>query len=352
MKYLLFFAVLFSGFSSIAQSFGSLYDDRDGKTYKTVTIGNQIWMAENLAFRPGSGNFFIYNNDVNNVSKYGYLYDWATACKVCPTGWKLPSNAEFLEMTNLLGQNFKQKMMLKTAWAVEENAIASSGFSGLPSGMRDHTGAFKYLGAGGYYWTATFSHQSFAFAREIGKNAGNWASHEFGTNQYIGMSVRCMKDNSFEEENEENLEPMADEYSEEAYEEPAKNVYPENHSIKKGVTEYIVSKTQTCNETQDLYYEYTGDFKCDPVIAESFKFTVDIHLDDPMYNEAKITMVEQKTKEVTEIDIEYVEELEDGSLNFVFSISNQPHQFILNKTKKTLLWYSEWGHWKVSYFYQ
>ena len=106
MKYLLFFAVLFSCFSSIAQNFGSLYDDRDGKTYKTVTIGNQIWMAENLAFRLGSGNFFIYNNDVNNVSKYGYLYDWATACKVCPTGWKLPSNEEFLEMTNLLGQNF------------------------------------------------------------------------------------------------------------------------------------------------------------------------------------------------------------------------------------------------------
>jgi hypothetical protein len=145
---------------------------------------------------------------------------------------------------------------------------------------------------------------------------------------------------------------MADEYSEEAIEEPAKNVYPENHSIKKGVTEYIVNKTQTCNETQDLYYEYTGEFKCDPVIAESFKFTIDIHLDDPMYNEAKITMLEQKTKEVTEIDIEYVEELENGSLNFVFSISNQPHQFILNKIKKTLLWYSEWGHWKVSYFYQ
>jgi uncharacterized protein (TIGR02145 family) len=151
MKYLIFFAVLFSSFSSNAQIFSSLYDDRDGKTYKTVSIGNQIWMAENPAHRPGSGNFFIYNNDVSNVSKYGYLYDWATACKVCPAGWKLPSNLEFLEMTNLLGQNFKQKMMFKTAWAVEENAIASSGFSGLPSGMRDHTGAFKYLGAGGYY---------------------------------------------------------------------------------------------------------------------------------------------------------------------------------------------------------
>jgi uncharacterized protein (TIGR02145 family) len=188
----LIFIKLSVSFSQIS----NLYDSRDGKTYKTVKIGNQTWMAENLAYRPLSGNFFIYNNDPANVSKYGYLYDWVTACNVCPSGWRLPSNTEFLELTNYLGQDFKQKMMLKSAWSVDEYATNISGFAGLPAGMRDQTGAFRSMGSGGYFWTSTFSDQSFSFAREIGKNAGNWASSEFGTNQYIGMSVRCLEDQS------------------------------------------------------------------------------------------------------------------------------------------------------------
>jgi uncharacterized protein (TIGR02145 family) len=176
-----------------AQNSESFYDDRDGKTYRTVNIGNQTWMASNLAYKPSSGNYYVYNNEKNNLTRYGYLYDWSTACNVCPSGWKLPSNSDYLELTNFLGQDFKQKMMEKSAWDISENASNVSGFSGLPSGMRDHTGTFSYLGLGGYFWTSTFSHQNFSFAREIGKKAGNWASHEFGTNKNIGMSVRCLK---------------------------------------------------------------------------------------------------------------------------------------------------------------
>jgi uncharacterized protein (TIGR02145 family) len=336
---------------SFSQSSSSLYDTRDGKNYKTIKIGNQIWMAENLAYRPSSGNYYLYNNDPANLTRYGYLYDWSTACNVCPSGWRLPSNSEFLELTNFIGQEFKQKMMLPSAWAADEKASNSFGFSGLPAGMRDHTGTFRYMGSGGYFWTSTFSHQSFAYAREIGKNAGNWASSEFGTNQYIGMSVRCLKDQSSDSYNYEN-ETIDDEYLESEFEEPQKNVYADNHPIKKGVTYYNVFKTQTCNEAQDFYYEYTGEYKCDPVKIESYKITIDIHLNDPMYDEAKVKLLNLKTKELTEFDIEYVEQLEDGSLNFVFSVINQPHQFILNQTKKTLVWYSEWGHWQITYFYK
>jgi uncharacterized protein (TIGR02145 family) len=183
-----------SNLPSVDKNDDSFIDKRDGKKYKTKKIGSQIWMTENLAYKPSSGKYFVYNNDKDNVTKYGYLYDWATACKVCPSGWRLPSNADYLEMTDFLGQDFKQKMMMKSAWSSDENASNLSGFGGLPAGMRDHTGAFRYLGTGGYFWTSSFSHQTFAFAREIGKNAGNWASYEFGTNQDIGMSVRCLKD--------------------------------------------------------------------------------------------------------------------------------------------------------------
>jgi 5-methylthioribose kinase len=85
---------------------------------------------------------------------------------------------------------------------------------------------------------------------------------------------------------------------------------------------------------------------------ELFNLTIDIHLNDPMNNEAKIKLLNLKTKELTEFDIENVGQLEDGSLNFVFSIINQPHQFILNQTKKTITWFSEWGHWQTNYFYK
>jgi len=79
-------------------------DSRDRKTYKITKIGDQVWFAENLAYKPSSGNFWIYENKEENVEKYGYLYDYKTAQKVAPEGWHLPTKTEFETLLNHYGE--------------------------------------------------------------------------------------------------------------------------------------------------------------------------------------------------------------------------------------------------------
>ena len=77
-------------------------DVRDGDAYATVQIGNQIWMAENFNFKTDSGSW-IYDNQVENASVYGRLYDWETALRICPKGWHVPLEEEWQELIDYLG---------------------------------------------------------------------------------------------------------------------------------------------------------------------------------------------------------------------------------------------------------
>jgi uncharacterized protein (TIGR02145 family) len=92
-------------FLSFSQETGTYMDPRDDKVYKTVKIGDQWIMTENLAYKPNSGNYWAYNNDQSNVAKYGYLYDWQTSKKVSPTGWHLPTKGEWDSLIIYLGDS-------------------------------------------------------------------------------------------------------------------------------------------------------------------------------------------------------------------------------------------------------
>jgi uncharacterized protein (TIGR02145 family) len=137
----------------------SIIHDAQGNAYRTVKIGDKIWMAENL--RTVVGNSFCYNNDPANCLKYGRLYDWNSARTVCPKGWHLPSQDEWILLRNFLGGEAIAGGKLKsiTGWnPPNTGATNESGFSALPAGYYYRPGGiFAAIGQYTWFWSSTFS---------------------------------------------------------------------------------------------------------------------------------------------------------------------------------------------------
>jgi uncharacterized protein (TIGR02145 family) len=181
----------------VATAKGTFKDTRDGKTYKTVKIGTQTWMAENLAFKASSG-CWAYDDSVTNVAKYGYLYNWETAKTVCPTGWHLPSDAEWKKLTTYLGGEdvAGEKMKSISDWKIYEgksgNGTNTSGFAGLPGGYRYDYGTYSNFGDTGDWWTATESSTENSRTRYLYYDSGGVDSYY--KDKRSGSSVRCLRD--------------------------------------------------------------------------------------------------------------------------------------------------------------
>jgi uncharacterized protein (TIGR02145 family) len=132
--------------------------DGSATSCRTVVIGNQTWMAENLNF-PTSEGSWCYENSVDNCSKYGRLYNWATAMTVCPTGWRLPDTADWHRVVEAAGGASVAGRALKSVngwenYAARANTNAT-GFSALPGGSwmaGDKNFSGRYLGG---WWLAT-----------------------------------------------------------------------------------------------------------------------------------------------------------------------------------------------------
>jgi uncharacterized protein (TIGR02145 family) len=192
----LIIAILFFSKNSIAQPTENFIDSRDGKTYRVVRIGTQSWMAENLAFKTDSG-CWEYNND-QSAATYGFLYNWASAKSVCPTGWHLPSNDEFAKLTNYLegdsiaGGNLKETGIVH--W-VKPNSGATnmSGFQALPGGFRDlNEGKIMNVGRNGIWWSSTEYNQNSSCNLILGTDYKRAVKGK--ANKAYGFSVRCLKD--------------------------------------------------------------------------------------------------------------------------------------------------------------
>ncbi len=186
--------------TAAAQQAGTLTDGRDGKKYRTVKIGKQIWMAENLNYQTDSGSW-CYENKADNCKKYGRLYDWNTAVTVCPAGWKLPDTAGWDRLkTSASGRETAgKKLKSKSGWHNQSDGSSGNGtddygFSALPGGHRYSDGGFYDAGNFGYWWTATEYDASDAYLRYM--NYGNDGMYEnyYYLNRGAGYSVRCVRD--------------------------------------------------------------------------------------------------------------------------------------------------------------
>ena len=207
-------------------------DSRDGNEYNWVQIGDQVWMAENLAYLPsvnmvadGSEDaagsyYYVYGYDGTNVADakatdnyatYGVLYNWTAAMDgeassttnpsgiqgVCPAGWHLPSDAEWTELTNYLGgtgvAGGKLKETGTTHWNTPNtSATNATGFTALPGGDRDYDGTFYGIGYYGYWWSATEYTATNAWIRYMLDDLSDVYRGSYG--KVVGFSVRCVRD--------------------------------------------------------------------------------------------------------------------------------------------------------------
>lgn len=197
---------------------GTLTDARDGHNYQWVKIGDQIWMAENLAYLPSVNKsikesktlpyYYVYGYEgesvdaaltTDNYAVYGVLYNWPAAQTACPTFWHLPTNEEWTTLITYLGEGLaagkKMKETGTTHWeGSNSGATNESGFTAIPGGVRSLSYGFLSLHELAQFWTATENAESEDLV------AWYWV---LPTNDYaqiqsaytsMGNSIRCVKD--------------------------------------------------------------------------------------------------------------------------------------------------------------
>ena len=216
------------GFITVAASSScpATVSDVDGNTYNTILIGSQCWMAENLRVGTmvtgdqtdnGIIERYCFDNNVNNCSTYGGLYQWDELMQystqegaqgICPDGWHIPSSADWKilegnadtqygvgdpEWDNTGARGFDAGDHLKSTsgWNVYIGGTNSSGFTALPGGYRISSGSFLGLESHGCWWTSTLDISGYSkYHYIVGSDDRSWLN---STTNNTGYSVRCIK---------------------------------------------------------------------------------------------------------------------------------------------------------------
>ncbi len=203
----------FTTFSLLAQVV-----DKSGNSYKTVTIGTQVWMAENLntskfrngdsipeaktnaewvkAANEGKPAWCYYFNNSSNGKLYGKLYNFFAVTDkrgLAPEGWHIPEDAEWDKLADQLGgaKAASRKLKSTNGWEDDTNGSNESGFNAFPGGKRLSDGDCEDAGVYGYWWSATAAGTGLAFNRNLFLD--NFSFDKAKSLVGYGLSVRCVK---------------------------------------------------------------------------------------------------------------------------------------------------------------
>ena len=228
MKKTLF--LIFSALLLVACGSGSMTDSRDGQTYRTIKIGEQIWMAQNLNYE--TADSYCYSDVASNCAEYGRLYTWAAAmdsagtwstngkgcgdgrfCSptypvrgVCPSGWHLPDTTEWERLFAAVGgihdgiwRDAGKMLKSISGWKDSGKGADHSGdgvdayaFSALPAGGLFNRGKYDDEGNSAFFWSSTEYSSSLANCMSLNYSVGYADLPVY--NELYGLSVRCVKD--------------------------------------------------------------------------------------------------------------------------------------------------------------
>jgi uncharacterized protein (TIGR02145 family) len=167
-------------------------DPRDGREYRFVKIGSQVWMAENLNY-PADGSV-CYRHNPETGDLYGRLYHWAAAVGACPPGWHLPSAAEWAKLAEFVGSG-QSALLLKArrGWLSASDGEDRFGFAALPGGYRGRSPtAFHFAGRLCGWWTASEASEKKAYTVRLHSDVPHL--HQGAFDKFAAFSVRCVKD--------------------------------------------------------------------------------------------------------------------------------------------------------------
>lgn len=177
-------------------NFGKMVDLRDGQEYKTVKIGNQIWMAENLNYE--TAHSYCYDNRMSNCIKYGRLYEWENALTACPVGFHLPTLQEWKALFETVGGIESAGIALKFTgvWDYDlknysGHCTDAYGLGVIPAGVRSDSGTYNSEGLNAGFWSSTEVVSSLAYSVLMGYNFINVRLYEAFKN--YAYSIRCLK---------------------------------------------------------------------------------------------------------------------------------------------------------------
>ena len=233
----------------------TMTDSRDGQIYKTINVGDKVWMAENLNYETEYS--VCYNNYESFCMKYGRLYTWKAANEACPAGWRLPTETDWVDLLRMASVNVsaEQSLNSRKGWDGNANGLGILEFSAFPTGyFKSDEDRFGKMGDKVFFWSATEINGDSSFAVNLQNNSDvNNLIHKL---KNFGFSVRCVKDKlPSGKQQQQKAETMKDSRDGRTYKtvKIGKQTWMAENLIYKTQSSFCYGDSSSCEKYGQLY---------------------------------------------------------------------------------------------------